>query len=260
MPKTMRAYKASTGAASAPIWESTMRYRKEFSALFMAMMMLLATPVNAQESCNIKEMLAALKKENSADGPGQFYVLVRSALKKFNQHLLELMNRPDMNPPGSDRHDAIEEKTKKFANIDEDEGQLEDLLKDALANASDFGPPRKTICNRCRLLPAWRVFRDAGYPFVTAAIVDSMKSLETYKYFKVDAQNLKEELAGQNREDIVATLRDSIRGYLGAIRLPGETASIKWTDRYGTNSNPKMGKDFADSVKNLGKTQCGDVD
>jgi len=230
-------------------------------------------PASAPAKCDIQTMVDDLKKDTRTSGPGLYVRAIQNDLKRFKKNVTDLGAREDVIPKTqSPLGPSLKKKFESFANVDADDSEFEELLRDVVAAQSD-AKSRTDFCTRCRLLRIWKVFNMADYPGVTPDILDMMRSRRNaFELMKNDADALAAERARPDpRQTIIDELNLSIKAYLNAIPFQGKL--MEWDKRYGIDKdhsqipadpkdplNPRHlpGWQYGKAMENLGVEQCGE--
>jgi hypothetical protein len=241
---------------SASEQEVKMRRHVAIAGLLIAGSVVSTGPANAQmQSCNVDEKVAAMEKESeSASGPGLYIRGARRTLTSFKKNILELKDKHGVLPPVPPMTAAdqtrIKAKIDDYANVDKDNAELTELLRDIVGGQSK-------LCLRCVQWPTWKVFQDAEYPFVTASILDQMKSRErAFANLKQAAVGLKDAAAGGGDES--TALKDGfrlrIRRILSGVEF--DDVSMDWEERYNAMKDKNEAKQMFNEMKRTNATEC----
>jgi hypothetical protein len=215
-----------------------------------------------------------LKKDTRTSGPGLYVRAVQGDLKRFKKNVTDLCARDDVIPQKnpSPLGPALKKECESFANVDADDSDFEELLRDVVAVQSD-AKSKTDNCTKCRLLPIWKVFNTADYPGVTPDILYMMRTRKaSFDLMSKDAAALFAEKSRPDpRQTIIDELTLSIKAYLSAIPFQGKV--MEWDQRYGTERdhsqipadpkdplNPKHlpGWQYGKAMEKLGSEQCGE--
>lgn len=243
----------SMGKGTGREQEMKMRRCIAVAGFLMAALAVLASPVNAQpQSCNVDDKVTAMEKESeSASGPGLYIRGARRTLASFKKNILELKDKhgvlPAITPADTAR---IRKKIEDYANVDKDNEELTELLRDIVGG-------QNRLCLKCVQWPTWKVFLDAEYPFVTAAILDQMKSREkAFANLKNAAAGLKDASGGGGDE--TTALKDGfrlrIRRILSGVEF--DDVSEDWADRYARIKDTQAAQQMNREMKAMNSDQC----
>jgi len=185
-------------------------------------------------------------------GAGFWIRNIRKDLTNFQKNVISLSKVNGIIPARRDSADILKRKFDKYANVDADNAEFNELLRDVVAASSD-------LCRKCTLWATWKVFKQVGFPYVNASIVDDMKADVAMPLLRRYAEFMDVSVGARN-DNLSAELYGSILSLLNSVPFGGKERT-DWLDRYGRDPKTPLLSGaiaFARDMEALTPAHCPD--